>query len=83
MSDFSAIQCPDSGPLATFSEFRICGLVNNGSGTHPYEVIPRGDGDLEPCALLNEHLQSSLPDGTHWSTIAVGTSIPYSVVRAM
>eukprot|EP00969_Alexandrium_andersonii_P175980 7781501-Alexandrium_andersonii.AAC.1 len=26
LGDFSAVQCPDSGPLATFSEFRICGL---------------------------------------------------------
>eukprot|EP00969_Alexandrium_andersonii_P220016 9717242-Alexandrium_andersonii.AAC.1 len=33
--------------------------------------------------MLNDHLQSLLPDGTHWSTIAVGASIPYSVVRAM
>eukprot|EP00969_Alexandrium_andersonii_P253552 11206277-Alexandrium_andersonii.AAC.1 len=34
LGDFNTIQCPGSGPLATFSEFRICGLVNNGSGTH-------------------------------------------------
>eukprot|EP00969_Alexandrium_andersonii_P263443 11643452-Alexandrium_andersonii.AAC.1 len=30
---FSSINCPDSGPLASFEDFRICGLVNNGNGT--------------------------------------------------
>eukprot|EP00969_Alexandrium_andersonii_P303993 13437421-Alexandrium_andersonii.AAC.1 len=29
LGDFNTVQCPDSGPLATFSEFRVCGLVNN------------------------------------------------------
>eukprot|EP00969_Alexandrium_andersonii_P100854 4448925-Alexandrium_andersonii.AAC.1 len=26
LGELSATQCPDSGPLASFSEFRICGL---------------------------------------------------------
>eukprot|EP00969_Alexandrium_andersonii_P057630 2539172-Alexandrium_andersonii.AAC.1 len=28
-------------------------------------------------------IRDRLPKGTQWSTIAVGSSIPYSVVRAM
>eukprot|EP00969_Alexandrium_andersonii_P093473 4128140-Alexandrium_andersonii.AAC.1 len=45
--------------------------------------MPRVYADLETCALLDDRLRSMLPGYTHWAAFVVGSSVPYSVVRAL